>query len=309
VEKAMRVRLLGTAAGGGFPQWNCGCFNCEGVRRGTIRARPRTQSCAAISADGRRWFLLNASPDVRVQIESFAPLLPHGTVRGTAIQGILVTNADLDHTLGLVMLREGGRLPVHATSSVQRALDEGLHLTEVLDRYGGVDWRQPPADLSPMACADGTLSGLSYMAFPVPGKLPRYREGRAASSKEDAVGYQIVDESTGKRLVCVPDLAALSRDVLTRLQDADALLLDGTFWSDDEMRIVGAGTVSARAMGHLPVGSEDGSLSTVARLPAARKIYVHINNTNPMLREDSPERRAVEKAGVEVGWDGLEFTL
>lgn len=305
----MHVRLLGTAAGGGFPQWNCGCFNCDGVRRGAIRARPRTQSCAAVSADGRRWFLLNASPDVRVQIESFAPLLPHGIVRGTTIQGILLTNADLDHTLGLLMLREGGRLPVHATSSVQRALDEGLHLSEVLDRYGGVDWRRPPASLAPLACGDGTLSGLSYAAFPVPGKLPRYREGRAASSEEDAVGYQFVDEFTGRRLVYVPGLAALDCDVLTRLQGADALLLDGTFWSDDEMRIVGAGTASARAMGHLPVGSEDGSLSVVAPLPAAHKIYVHINNTNPMLREDSPERQAVEKAGALVGWDGLEFTL
>jgi pyrroloquinoline quinone biosynthesis protein B len=305
----MHVRLLGTAAGGGFPQWNCGCLNCEGVRRGAIRARPRTQSCAAISADGRRWFLLNASPDVRVQIESFTPLLPYGAVRGTAIQGILVTNADLDHTLGLLMLREGGRLSVHATSSVQRALDEGLHLTEVLSCYGGVDWRRPPACLDPLVCADGTSSGLNYLAFPVQGKLPRYREGRAIPSAEDAVGYQFVEESTGRRLAYVPGLAALDRDVLTRLQDADALLVDGTFWNDEEMRLVGAGSASARAMGHLPVGSKDGSLPVVASLPAARKIYVHINNTNPMLREDSPERRAVEKAGVEVGWDGLEFTL
>jgi pyrroloquinoline quinone biosynthesis protein B len=305
----MYVRLLGTAAGGGFPQWNCACLNCEGVRRATIRARPRTQSCAAVSADGRRWFLLNASPDIRVQIESFSPLLPHGTVRGTGIQGILLSNADLDHTLGLLMLREGGRLSVHATSSVQRALDEGLRLSEVLDCYGGVDWRQPPERLSPLVCSDGTLSGLLYAAFAVPGKLPRYREGRALPCGDDAVGYQLVDDSTGKRLVYVPGLAALDRDVLTRLKDADALLLDGTFWSDEEMQIVGAGKASARAMGHLPVGSEGGSLSTVASVPAARKIYVHINNTNPVLREDSPERRAVDKAGAEVGWDGLEFTV
>ncbi len=305
----MHVRLLGTAAGGGFPQWNCGCLNCEGVRRGTVRARPRTQSCVAVSADGRRWFLLNASPDVRVQIESFAPLLPYGTIRGSAIQGILVTSADLDHTLGLLVLREGGRLSIHATSSVRRALDEGLRLTEVLDRYGGLDWRRPPASLAPLTCADGTLSGLSYAAFPVPGKLPRYREGRASPSGEDTVGYQLVDEATGGRLVYVPGLAALDGDVLTRLRDADALLLDGTFWSDEEMRIVGADGASARAMGHLPVGSEDGSLIAVASLPAVRKIYVHINNTNPMLRDDSPQRRAVEKAGTEVGWDGLEFRL
>jgi pyrroloquinoline quinone biosynthesis protein B len=267
------------------------------------------QSCAAVSADGRRWFLLNASPDVRVQIETFAPLLPLGSVRGTGIQGILVTNADLDHTLGLLVLREGGRLSVHATSSVQRALDEGLHLSKMLDCYGGVDWRQPPANLAPLVCTDGTLSGLSYAAFPVPGKLPRYREGRASSSGEDAVGYQLVDESTGGRLVYVPGLAGLDRDVLTRLHDADALLLDGTFWSDEEMRLLGVGRARARDMGHLPVGSEDGSLAAVTSLPVARKIYVHINNTNPMLRDDSPERQAVERAGAEVGWDGLELTL
>jgi pyrroloquinoline quinone biosynthesis protein B len=305
----MHVRLLGTAAGGGFPQWNCGCFNCEGVRRGTIRARPRTQSCAAISADRRRWFLLNASPDIRVQIESFGPLLPQGTVRGTTIQGILLTNADLDHTLGLLVLREGGGLIVHATLSVRRALDEGLHLTEVLERYCGVDWRSPPASLAPLACADGTASGLSYAAFPVPGKLPRYREGRASTSGDDAVGYQFVDKSTGRKLVYIPGLAAISRDVLTQLEDADVLLLDGTFWSEEEMQIVGAGKSSAREMGHLPVGPEDGSLSTVSSLPAVRKIYIHINNTNPMLREDSAERRAVEKAGAEVGWDGQEFSV
>lgn len=305
----MHVRLLGTAAGGGFPQWNCGCFNCDGVRRGTIRARSRTQSCAAVSADAQRWFLLNASPDIRVQIESFDPLLPRGTVRGTPIQGILLTNGDLDHTLGLLMLREGERLSVHATSSVRRALDEGLHLTEVLDHYAGVQWHLPPATLAPLLCADGRSSGLSYAAFPVPGKLPRYREGRTSPHEDDTVGYQLVEESTGKQLVYVPGLAALGQDVLIRLRDADALLLDGTFWSNDEMRAVGAGTTSARDMGHLPVGSADGSLSAMASLPAARKIYVHINNTNPMLREDSPQRRAVEQTGVEVGWDGLEFTL
>jgi pyrroloquinoline quinone biosynthesis protein B len=263
----------------------------------------------AVSADGRRWFLLNASPDLRAQIESFAPLSPRGTIRGSAIDGVLVTNADLDHTLGLFLLREGGRLSVHTTASTRRALDEGLRLTEILDRYGGVDWHRPPANLAPLACADDALSGLSYTAFPVPGKLPRYREGRTSPSADDAVGYQLVDESTGGRLVYVPGLAALDDDVLARLRDADALLLDGTFWSDDEMRIAGAGDASARSMGHLPVGSEDGSLDVVARLPVARKIYIHINNTNPMLREDSPERRMVEKAGAVVGWDGLEFTL
>jgi pyrroloquinoline quinone biosynthesis protein B len=303
----MLVRLLGTAAGGGFPQWNCACPNCQRARQGTDRARPRTQSCVAISADERHWFLVNASPDIRAQIESFAPLLPDRTVRGTGIQGVLLTNADLDHTLGLLVLREGGRLSVHATASVRRALDEGFRLSSVLEHYGGVDWRQPPGALAPLTCSDGRTSGLGYLAFPVPGKLPRYREGQAAPTPEDTVGYLIVDERTGGRLACIPGLAAFDEEVRRRVRDADVLLLDGTFWSDEEMQSVGASGASARAMGHLPVGSKDGSLALVASLRETRTIYVHVNNTNPMLLEDSVERRAVEEAGAEVGWDGLEF--
>lgn len=306
----MRVRLLGTAAGGGFPQWNCNCSNCRGLRSGALRAQPRTQSCVAISADSRRWFLLNASPDIRFQIESFPPLLPWpNTARGTSLEGILLTNADLDHTLGLLILREGSRLPVYATSRVRSALTDGLYVDQVLECYCGVDWREPAAEPSPLLYADHSASGLRYAAFPVAGKPPRYLEGRVSPGLGDVVAYRIEDEATGGRMLFMPDVAALDGRTLGQMHNCEALLLDGTFWSKDEMETMGVGTIPAAQMGHLPVGGPDGSLAWIASLPIRRKIYVHINNTNPMLLEDSPERRVVESAGVEIGWDGLEFTL
>lgn len=306
----MYVRLLGTAAGGGFPQWNCNCRNCRGVRAGTVPARPRTQSCVAISADGSRWFLLNASPDIRIQIESFPLLLPSPeTVRGTGLEGILLTNADLDHTLGLFILREGFRLPVHAASRVRRALTDGLSLARTLEHYCGIDWHEPPAELQPLLYADHSPSGLSYSAFPVAGKPPRYLEGAVLPGAGDVVAYRIVDETTGGRLLFMPDVAALDESTLTEVRNCDTLLLDGTFWGEHEMQLMGVGSTSAREMGHLPVGGPDGSLARIAPLPIRHKIYLHINNTNPMLIEGSPERAAVEAAGVTIGWDGLEFSL
>ena len=306
----MQVRLLGTAAGGGFPQWNCNCSNCLGLRSGTLRAQPRTQSCVAISADGRRWFLLNASPDIRFQIESFPALLPSPkTVRGTSVEGVLLTNADLDHTVGLLILREGVRLPVYATPRVRSALSNGLYVAHVLECYCGVDWREPAAEQGPLLCADHSPSGLHYVAFPVAGKPPRYLEGLVSPGLGDAVAYRIMDEATGGRLLFMPELAALDASTLSQMCDCEALLLDGTFWSENEMQTMGAGTIPAAQMGHLPVGGADGSLARIASLPVRRKIYIHINNTNPMLLEDSIERAAVECAGVEIGWDGLEFTL
>jgi pyrroloquinoline quinone biosynthesis protein B len=305
----MLVHLLGTAAGGGFPQWNCHCENCRGVRAGTIRAEARLQASLALSADGRHWFLVGASPDIRAQIESFAPLRPEGAVRASALEGILLAGADLDHVLGLLVLREGGRLVIHATPAVRDALTNGLTIAPVLERYGERTWREPPAELAPLPLGDGTASGLLYQAFPVPGKPPRYREGRASPDPGDCIGYRFEDPATGGRLVVLFGVAALDRAVLSRLEGCDAALLDGTFWSEHEMTQTGAGTTSARAMGHLPIGGPEGSLARLAPLAIGRKVYWHINNTNPILRADAPERRAVEAAGFQVGRDGLEWTL
>jgi pyrroloquinoline quinone biosynthesis protein B len=305
----MLVHLMGTAAGGGFPQWNCNCYRCQGVRSGSVPARARRQSGVALSADGRRWFLLNASPDVREQIEAFPPLLPRSAARGTAVEGVLLTNADLDHTLGLFVLREGERLVVHATVPVRRALSDGLALERVLACYCDVDWVEAPGELAPLRCRDGAPSGLDYAAFPIPGKPPRYLGDRVGSALGQSVGYRFVDARTGGRLLFMPDVLTLDATAMVQLRDCDALLLDGTFWTEEEMRDVGVGTATASAMGHLPVGGPHGSLARIADLPIARKIYIHINNTNPMLIEDSPERRAVEAAGVMVGWDGFDFQV
>ncbi len=304
----MRLRLLGTAAGGGFPQWNCNCILCREVRQGRPGITARTQSSATVSADGKSWFLLNASPDIRHQIEAFPPLLPPPEhIRGTSIEGVLITNADLDHVLGIFILREGGILPLHAPAAVRKALDEGLRISEVLKSYGGVSWHEPPSSLKPLLKSDGSESGLLYEAFEVPGKLPRY--AGSAALKGSAVGYRIVDPATKGRLVFLPDTAGLPEAVLDKLKDCDTLLLDGTFWDEEEMTKTGTGMLTASQMAHITVGGFRGSLEILRNLPIKRKIYMHINNTNPILSESTPQHQKVKEVGVEVGLDGMEFEI
>lgn len=305
----MHVRLLGTAAGGGFPQWNCGCLNCGTARSDPRRAVARMQTCVAVSADGRRWFLVGASPDIRSQIESFPPLRGNGSVRGSALEGILLAGADLDHVLGLFVLREASRLCILATTAVRRSVREGLRLDVVLTRYCRLEWLEPPDRLTPLRLADGSPSGLLLDAFPAPGKPPRYREGSADPDPGDCVGYLVEDRQTRGRLAILPGVAAIDAPILRRLHGCDAVLIDGTFWSEHELSESGAGDTTASQMGHLPVGGPGGSLGLVAQLPARRKIYLHINNTNPILLEDSPQRKEVEAAEIEVGWDGLGLVL
>ena len=307
----MYVRLLGTAAGGGFPQWNCNCQQCQGVRRGTLRARPRTQSSVALSADGERWFLLNASPDVRQQIEAFPQLAPppSESTRGSGIAAIFLTDADLDHTLGLLVLREGLQHTVYATAAVRHALTDGLALLPALRHYCEVDWREPACELTPLPYTDGSPSGLHYAACVVAGHAPLYMGEQTTPQPGDRVGYRFVDTHTGGRLLYFPGLASLEPPVEGLLADCDALLLDGTFWSENEMLRTSTGTKTATQMGHWPVGGPAGSLLQLATLPIKRRIYVHINNTNPVLNEDSPEHAAVREAGIEIGRDGMAFTL
>jgi pyrroloquinoline quinone biosynthesis protein B len=305
----LHVRLLGTAAGGGFPQWNCNCRGCQTARTDAARAIPRTQSCVTVSADGEHWFLLNAPPDIRIQMESFLPLLPpKGTIRGTGVEAVLVTNADLDHTLGLFILREGQPLTVHTSPAVSQALTDGLRLPLVLDHYCKLEWKDPPTALKSLLKRDGKPSGLLMSSFPVPGKWPRYMLPKA-SPERSALGFRLVDEMTGKKLVFIPDLAAPDATVLKEMANCDLLLVDGTFWGEGEMVEQGVGTLTASQMAHWIVGGPEGSLQKIKGLPAAKKVYVHINNTNPMLLEDSLERSEVVKAGVEVGRDGMEYSL
>jgi pyrroloquinoline quinone biosynthesis protein B len=224
------------------------------------------------------------------------------------VAGILVTNADLDHTLGLFILREGGRLVVHATAKVRRTLSEHLHLDIVLSAYCGIEWREPPGDLAPLLGAAGAPTGLRYSSFAVPGKPPRYASAGDVSPG-DAVGYRFVDEKTGDRLVVIPDTAGIDDLVAAQMRDCDVLFFDGTFFDEDEMRRAGVGTALASEMGHIPIGGPGGSLRHLAALPEVRRIYVHINNTNPILLENSPQRGAVETAGIIVGYDGMDVHL
>ena len=264
----------------------------------------------AVSANGRDWFLLNASPDVRHQIEAFPELLPlAGSIRGSALQGVLITNADLDHSLGLFILREGKPLDVFAPPAVREALAEGLGLSHVLSAYSGIRWHDPPHELEPLLNSDGSNSGLLLQAFGVPGKMPRYYADRPTPLGDQAVGYRLVDGKTGGRLVFIPDIARFDEMVLAQMRDCDLLLLDGTFWSENEMKESGTGTLTASQMAHIVVGGPQGSLTQIKGLPPKRKIYLHINNTNPMLVESSPEQREVTTEGIEVGRDGMEVQI
>jgi pyrroloquinoline quinone biosynthesis protein B len=229
-------------------------------------------------------------------------------VRGSAIAGVLLTSADLDHTLGLFCLREGGPLDVHATGAVHQALCQEFRFGAIMASYCGLEWHEPPAALAPLCDRERCDSGLRYAAFPVPGKPPRYRN-HAAASDSDVVGYRFVDETTGGRVVIVPGALEFDERIAREAETADLLLLDGTFFDDDEMRRTGVGTATAAEMGHVAVNGSKGSLCKLASRSHLERVYIHINNTNPVLLEDSPQRQAVVAAGVQIGYDGMQFSL
>jgi pyrroloquinoline quinone biosynthesis protein B len=297
----MWLQVLGSAAGGGYPQWNCRCPVCRAVREGSRPCRPRTQSSIAVSADQQRWFLFNASPDIRQQIESSAALHPRDD-RTSPVEAVLLTDAELDHTLGLLLLREARAIELHATPAVRETLCEGSALLRTLERYCAVEWRPvvPGADVS-------LGGGLSYRAFDVPtSKRTRFGPG---TEHGRVVGYRLTDEASGRAAVYLPGVQQLTPEVRAQLDDCACVLIDGTCWQDDEMIQLGLAGKTSRDMGHMPIAGPDGSLEQLSPLPIERKVYVHINNTNPILLEDSPERRIVEDRGMEVAMDGLEIRV
>ncbi len=297
----MRVRILGSAAGGGFPQWNCHCETCEAARVGR-RAFPRTQSSIAIRGGEGPWFLVNASPDARQQLEALAPGDRSG-VREPPIAGVILTDAEIDHTAGLLLLRESATpVRVYGDGSIERALRRGYPVLEILERYCGADWQT----LVPEQAIGLTGSSLSVESFGVGGDAPRYVE---ADEELEASGLVFGDRATGGVLTYVPGLARLDEPVRRRLASSDLVLVDGTFWTNDELPRLGISERTARDMGHVPLSGPGGTLASLAELERPRKALVHINNTNPILLEDSPEREAVLRAGVEVAYDGLEIEL
>jgi pyrroloquinoline quinone biosynthesis protein B len=313
----MRVKILGSAAGGGFPQWNCACPNCRNVRAGTFHGKPRNQAQVAIHGDAGNaagsWFLLGASPDLRAQIEGTAELHPRDGVRQSPIAGIVLVNADVDHVLGLLLLRELQPLRVHATESVRRILTEDNSMFAMLQRVPDqVSWTMfIPRTKFPLLNAAGQDSGLRCRALSLGTHYPAYvSQPRQAelNSQEASLGL-VVESLSGKRLAYMPAVPQIDDALLAEFDSADVLLFDGTFWSDDELiRVQGSGQ-TARQMGHVPVSSAEGSLHKLAGLRRPRKIYVHINNTNPMLNEVGPEYARVREAGWEIAEDGWQFDL
>jgi pyrroloquinoline quinone biosynthesis protein B len=297
----VRARILGSAAGGGFPQWNCRCPTCQAARGGA--ARPRTQSSLAVRGADGPWLLANASPDLRQQLEG----LDAGPVdgpRATPVAGVLLTDAEIDHTAGLLLLRESSApLRVYGSDAVRRALTDGFPVLPMLDPFCGVEW-QTLEPGRPLAVAD---SSLTVEWFATGGDAPRYLGG--AGGDVEGAGLVFRDRATGGVLTYAPGLARLDGAVLDRLAASDAVLVDGTFWRDDELARLGISDRTAGQMGHVPLSGTDGTLAALARLERPRRVLVHINNTNPILLERSPERDAVERTGVEIGADGLELEL
>jgi pyrroloquinoline quinone biosynthesis protein B len=306
----VHIKVLGAAAGGGFPQWNCGCPNCRDIRSGVLPAKPLTQECVAVSADGKRWFLLNASPEIRSQIESCPALHPRGP-RHSPIAAILLTNGDLDHCLGLLSMRESHPLVIYATERVRRGFTEGNVLYRTLQRFPGqVTWRMLAADEeAELSGLDGQASGLTVKAIVAPGKPPVHLEGSAAPDPGENIGLVIHERPSGKRLAYFSAAAAITAEMRAAFESADCLFFDGTFWASDELIALGLGDKRAEQMAHLPVGGAGGSLQALAAVRVPKKIYIHINNTNPLLRPRSAERRQVEAGGWGIACDGMEVDL
>jgi pyrroloquinoline quinone biosynthesis protein B len=299
----MQIIVLGSAAGGGFPQWNCLCPVCQLAWRGDKRVKPRTQSSLAVSADGEHWLLLNASPDLRQQILATPQLQPRGAKRQSPISAVFVTNGDVDHLTGLLTLREQQSFAIYGSKATLAEVTGG-NIFGVLNR-DLVKFREVALNET-----IDTGLGLRITQFAVPGKVPLYLESGSVAigaESETTVGLEITDGK--KTLFYIPGCAEVTPKLQEKLRDADLLFYDGTTFTDDEMVALGLSTKTAWRMGHTAMSGEKGSLRALSDLGIRRKIYVHINNTNPVLIEDSPERAKVTAAGWDVSYDGMEVTL
>lgn len=305
----MKVHILGSAAGGGFPQWNCNCPNCSACREGSPRLRARTQSSITVSADGQNWALFNASPDILQQIRAFPALQPARALRDTAIRAVFLIDAQIDHTTGLYMLREHRQpLELWCHALVREDLCTGNPLLKVLEHYCGVHWRDVPLQGEGFAMAG--VPGLHFRALPLISNAPPYSPHRDRPQPGDNVGVTICDTGSGKRLFYAPGLGQMEPHVWAAMQAADCVLVDGTLWTDGEMIALGASKKTSRAMGHLPQSGAGGMLEWLEQLPAStRKVLIHINNTNPILDEDSAQRQELTRRGIEVAYDGMEIDL
>ncbi len=291
--------VLGSAAGGGFPQWNCRCPVCSLAWAGDPRVKPRTQASIAVSADGERWVLINASPDLRAQIAATPALHPRAGVRDSPIAAVILTGGEIDQIAGLLTLRERQPFQLYATAATHAFVAANPMFAalapDVVTRSAVV----PGERFSP-------IPGIEAELFMMPGKVPLYLEGSEADETAANVGVEV--RAGDSRLAFVPGAAAVPAPVKDRLACANVILFDGTLYQDDEMLRSGTGQKSGRRMGHMPIDGVDGTLTTLAGLPG-RRLFIHINNTNPLLIEDSPERTRVKQAGWEVAEDGMKIKL
>jgi pyrroloquinoline quinone biosynthesis protein B len=311
----MKIIVLGSSAGGGFPQWNCNCRNCDGIRKGSINARARTQSSIAVSSNNIDWVLINASPDILTQIRNTPMLQPGRASRDTGITAVMLMDAQIDHVTGLLMLREGKPLQLYCTSSVWDDLSNGLPLAPVLSHYCGVQWR-PVSTQSTNSNEenDGGISlpgidGIRFTFLPLKSKAPPYSPHRAQPQIGDNSGLLIENTRTGEMLFYAPGLGKIEPHVEAAMRKADCVLVDGTVWTGDEMIRLGLSKKMASDMGHLPLSGPGGMIEMLDGLGTRRKILIHINNTNPILDEDSPERASLARHGIEVAYDGMEVSL
>jgi pyrroloquinoline quinone biosynthesis protein B len=307
----MRVIVLGSAAGGGFPQWNSNAPACRRARRGDPAVKARTQASIAVSHDGASWFLLNAAPDIREQIAAREVLWPSAGLRSSPIAGVVLTGGDVDAVAGLLTLRERHRFAIHATAEVHSVIAENS-IFRVLSP-DCVERRVLPLDSpSALALPDGTDSGLAVTAFAVPGKVPLWLEDNGRDPGNvvggHTVGLEVRERASDKSLFFIPGCAAMTESLARRLRGAAVVFFDGTLWRDDEMVRLGIGPKTGQRMGHMSMSGEHGVIAAFQDLGVARKIFLHINHTNPVLVDDSPERAAAEAAGWTIAHDGLELT-
>ncbi|HEY6387223.1 MAG TPA: MBL fold metallo-hydrolase [Candidatus Acidoferrum sp.] len=310
----MRVKVLGSAAGGGFPQWNCGCPQCMGVRSGVLKARPRTQTQAAVSTDGTLWFLLNASPDLRQQMLASADFVPPAGSRNTPVNAVVLTSADVDAVMGLLHLREFQPLQIFSTMAVRRILTEENSLFRVLARsIPPVKWETLPLDrlmpLIPPSPGD-KKSGLFCKAVSLNGSFPDYVGESLRNNlvpEEAVIGLTLVSKE--KKVFYAANLPGIGDHWVRCVEESDLAILDGTFWKDDELNTIQKGSKSARQMGHLPLWGDRGLLRQPFRASKTRRVLIHLNNTNPVLNDESPEARIVRDAGWEIAYDGMELAI
>jgi len=308
----VKIRVLGSAAGGGFPQWNCNCRLCRGQRTGTLVAHARTQSSIAVTSDDVDWVLFNTSPDILQQLKANPELQPARSLRDTGIRSIVLMDAQIDHTTGLLMLRESNvPLSIFGTAAVKEDLSTGNPLLRVLDHYSRVDWHEiEPAHPDSEGIRIPGASDLRFTPLALTSNAPPYSPHRDQPVAGDTLGMLMHDTGTDKRLFYAPGLGELEPHVQEAMMSSDVVLVDGTMWTDDEMISAGASSKTARSMGHLPQSGPGGMLEWLDRLPAStRRILIHINNTNPILDENSTERAMLTEQGVEVAFDGMDIEL